>query len=88
MINFKSILIIVMKFQSKIGSGILTLKLRKKLKINFLIHLQSKEDKYEKPSYFQLLTCMAFYTFSKENVKAAIIEVGIGGKYDFTNIIP
>jgi folylpolyglutamate synthase/dihydropteroate synthase len=31
---------------------------------------------------------MAFYTFSKENVKAAIIEVGIGGKYDFTNIIP
>jgi len=30
---------------------------------------------------------MAFYAFTQERVEAAIIEVGIGGKYDFTNIL-
>ena len=42
----------------------------------------------EKPSYFQLLTCMMFYIFCKEKIDVAIVEVGIGGEYDFTNIIP
>ena len=31
---------------------------------------------------------MMFYVFSQEKVQAAIIEVGIGGEFDFTNIIP
>ncbi len=44
-------------------------------------------DKYEKPSYFQFLTCMTFYVFSEEMVDVAIVEVGIGGEFDFTNII-
>jgi folylpolyglutamate synthase len=30
---------------------------------------------------------MAFYVFAKENIDVAIIEVGIGGEYDYTNII-
>ena len=31
---------------------------------------------------------MMLYVFSKEGVDVAIIEVGIGGEYDFTNIVP
>lgn len=30
---------------------------------------------------------MAFHVFLKENVDVAIIEVGIGGLYDCTNVI-
>ena len=30
---------------------------------------------------------MMFYVFSKENIDVAIVEVGIGGQYDQTNII-
>lgn len=41
-----------------------------------------------KPVYFRFLTLMAFHTFKAENVDAAIIECGIGGAYDSTNIIP
>ncbi|VDN51557.1 unnamed protein product [Dracunculus medinensis] len=41
----------------------------------------------EMPIYFSLLTIMAFHIFMKENVDVAIIEVGIGGEYDCTNVI-
>ncbi|CEF69616.1 Folylpolyglutamate synthase, mitochondrial [Strongyloides ratti] len=39
------------------------------------------------PGYFKFLTILAYYTFLKENVDVAIMEVGIGGEYDSTNII-
>ena len=28
------------------------------------------------------------YTFVQEKVDVAVVEVGIGGEYDYTNIIP
>ncbi|OLY83654.1 Folylpolyglutamate synthase [Smittium mucronatum] len=40
-----------------------------------------------RPSYFRFLTVMAFHTYLREGVNAAIIEVGIGGEYDSTNIV-
>lgn len=40
-----------------------------------------------KPSYFRFLTLMAFHVFMREKVDAAIIEVGIGGEYDSTNVV-
>jgi folylpolyglutamate synthase len=46
-----------------------------------------KSDDNDLPSYFKFLQVMAFYIFVKENVDVAIIEVGIGGQYDSTNII-
>ena len=39
------------------------------------------------PQYFRFLTLMAFHVFMKENVDVAIMEVGIGGAHDATNII-
>ena len=41
-----------------------------------------------KPVYFRFLTLMAFHTYLRETVDCAIIECGIGGAYDSTNIIP
>lgn len=40
-----------------------------------------------KPVYFRFLTLMAFHTYMREGVDAAIIECGIGGEYDYTNIL-
>ncbi|OAX44521.1 FolC bifunctional protein [Rhizopogon vinicolor AM-OR11-026] len=40
------------------------------------------------PNYFRFLTLMAFYTFKQLKVDAAILEVGIGGRSDSTNIVP
>ncbi|KAJ5142892.1 uncharacterized protein N7515_001679 [Penicillium bovifimosum] len=41
-----------------------------------------------KPQYFRYLTLMAFHTYLSEGVDAAVIECGIGGQYDCTNVIP
>ncbi|MBR3726058.1 MAG: bifunctional folylpolyglutamate synthase/dihydrofolate synthase [Prevotella sp.] len=39
------------------------------------------------PSFFELTTAMAFKYFADEKVDVAIIEVGLGGRLDSTNII-
>ncbi len=44
-------------------------------------------DQSAKPAYFRFLTLMAFHTYVSEGVDTAIIECGIGGEYDSTNII-
>lgn len=44
-------------------------------------------DASAKPVYFRYLTLMAFHTYKQEGVDTAIIECGIGGEYDSTNII-
>ena len=50
-------------------------------------------DKYQKkfshiePSFFEITTALAFYHFSVQNVNIAIIEVGLGGRLDATNVV-
>ncbi|CAI8026281.1 Folylpolyglutamate synthase, mitochondrial [Geodia barretti] len=39
------------------------------------------------PSYFRFLTVMAFSVFLSNKVDVAVVEVGIGGTHDSTNII-
>ena len=39
------------------------------------------------PSFFELTVAMAFDYFAQQNVDIAIIEVGLGGRLDSTNII-
>ena len=39
------------------------------------------------PSFIKYLVVMSYYVFLKEKVSVAIIEVGLGGKYDCTNVI-
>ena len=39
------------------------------------------------PSFFELTTAMTFKYFAEQNVDYAVIEVGLGGRLDCTNII-
>ena len=39
------------------------------------------------PSFFELTTAMAFNYFAEQQVDVAVIEVGLGGRLDCTNII-
>ncbi len=41
----------------------------------------------ERPSYFELLTAAALLWFSNEAVDAAVVEVGLLGRFDATNVI-
>ncbi|PVH86510.1 FolC bifunctional protein [Cadophora sp. DSE1049] len=45
-------------------------------------------DSETRPGYFRYLTLLAFHTFVQEGVGTAIVECGIGGEYDSTNILP
>ncbi|MDD4202755.1 MAG: bifunctional folylpolyglutamate synthase/dihydrofolate synthase [Candidatus Omnitrophica bacterium] len=40
-----------------------------------------------KPTYFEILTMIAFLYFKTQKVDIAIIETGLGGRFDATNII-
>jgi dihydrofolate synthase/folylpolyglutamate synthase len=39
------------------------------------------------PSYFETVAAMAFWLFRELSVKTAVIEVGLGGRLDATNIV-
>lgn len=41
-----------------------------------------------KPNYFRYLFLMAMHAFMEEGIQTAIVECGIGGEYDTTNILP
>lgn len=36
---------------------------------------------------FELLTCAAFVYFASENVEVALVEAGMGGRFDSTNVV-
>lgn len=48
---------------------------------------RQKSDPYDMPLYFRFLTIMAFNIFVDKKVDVAVIEVGIGGEYDCTNVL-
>lgn len=54
--------------------------------IDFTEHIQPLIEKIE-PSFFEITVAMAFNHFVKEQVDIAIIETGLGGRLDSTNII-
>lgn len=54
--------------------------------VDFVRRYQSA-DLGLQPSFFELTTAMAFEWFADEKVDIAIIEVGLGGRLDSTNII-
>jgi dihydrofolate synthase/folylpolyglutamate synthase len=41
----------------------------------------------DRPSFFEFMTAMAFLQFSRRRCDIAIIEVGLGGRLDATNIV-
>lgn len=56
----------------------------------YVVHFVEKERSFFEPlhpSFFELTTAMAFCYFADEKVDVAVIEVGLGGRLDCTNII-
>ncbi|MCL2235693.1 MAG: bifunctional folylpolyglutamate synthase/dihydrofolate synthase [Defluviitaleaceae bacterium] len=45
------------------------------------------EDEGDGFSYFEILTLMAFVYFAEKNVDVVLLEVGIGGRLDATNVV-
>ncbi len=39
------------------------------------------------PTYFEHLCCLAFLYFAEEKVDMAVLEVGMGGRFDATNVV-
>jgi len=46
-------------------------------------------EKYNKirPTYFEFITAMAFMYFREKNIDWAVIETGMGGRFDATNVV-
>jgi dihydrofolate synthase/folylpolyglutamate synthase len=41
----------------------------------------------DRPSFFEFMTAMAFLQFARRNCECSVIEVGLGGRLDATNIV-
>lgn len=41
----------------------------------------------QEPSYFEILTALAFIYFARQKVDMAVLEVGMGGRLDATNVV-
>tara|TARA_R110000823_G_scaffold295431_1_gene414633 strand:- start:114566 stop:115795 length:1230 start_codon:yes stop_codon:yes gene_type:complete len=54
--------------------------------VDFVARIQPTIDEIH-PSFFEMTVAMAFDYFAEEQVDIAIIEVGLGGRLDSTNII-
>jgi dihydrofolate synthase/folylpolyglutamate synthase len=59
-----------------------------------LTHLREKiedliasKELLSPPTYFEILSCLAFLYFAEKYVDMAILEVGMGGRYDATNVV-
>jgi dihydrofolate synthase/folylpolyglutamate synthase len=41
----------------------------------------------EPPTYFEILTTLAFLVFAREGVDVMVVETGLGGSFDATNVV-
>ncbi len=48
-------------------------------------HIEKMGD--DKPTFFEILTALAFCYFNQEDVDIAVIETGMGGRLDSTNVL-
>ena len=56
----------------------------------YVVNFVEKEKEFIEsiePSFFEITTAMAFKYFSDTNIDIAVVEVGLGGRLDCTNII-
>src|ERR1019366_3999482 len=49
--------------------------------------LQAEKQAKAPLTYFELLTAIAFRTFAKKKIDVGIIECGMGGRWDATNVL-
>ncbi len=51
------------------------------------VYSMMRREEWGPPSYFELLVALSFVYFVEENVDIAVVEVGVGGALDGTNLI-
>lgn len=61
-------------------------EIRKEFVVEFVNRIKPSIETIH-PSFFEITVAMAFDYFAQENVDVAVIEVGLGGRLDSTNII-
>ena len=49
--------------------------------------VENMKKKGDSPTYFEIATAMALEFFSDKKVDFAVVEVGLGGRFDATNIV-
>jgi dihydrofolate synthase/folylpolyglutamate synthase len=49
--------------------------------------LMDKKRLLNPPTFFEHLTCLAFLYFAEEEVDIGVLEVGMGGRFDATNVV-
>ena len=49
--------------------------------------LISEKKLLSPPTHFEILTCLAFFYFACKKVDIAVLEVGMGGRFDATNVV-
>ncbi len=57
-------------------------------KIHPILQKIEEQDPEKRPSFFEVLTATAFLYFSEQDVDFAVLEVGMGGRLDATNVAP
>ena len=55
--------------------------------VDFIAEVKSAVAKIPKLTTFEITTAIGFLAFAKRNVNAAVIEVGLGGRLDATNVV-
>ncbi|OPJ56391.1 bifunctional folylpolyglutamate synthase/dihydrofolate synthase [Alkalithermobacter paradoxus] len=45
------------------------------------------QNGYNHPTQFEIITAIAFYYYKEKNVDFVVLEVGMGGRYDSTNVV-
>jgi dihydrofolate synthase/folylpolyglutamate synthase len=54
---------------------------------NKIEHLIAAKRLLNPPTYFEHLCCLAFLYFTEQQVDMAFLEVGMGGRFDATNVV-
>ncbi len=54
--------------------------------VDFVNRIRAAIDEI-RPSFFEITVAMAFDYFAQENIDVAVVEVGMGGRLDSTNVI-
>jgi dihydrofolate synthase/folylpolyglutamate synthase len=75
----------LVSFNERIKIGNRTIS--KKDVVRLTVLLQNRSRGFASITYFELVTAMAFLYFAEQNVDCAILEVGMGGRLDATNVI-
>jgi dihydrofolate synthase/folylpolyglutamate synthase len=62
------------------------IEIPKQVVVDFIVQHKATLDQL-KPSFFEITTVMAFDYFASQNIDIAVIETGLGGRLDSSNVI-